>query len=290
MNIYHIFVTVVKLGSFSAAAKELHRSPSSISKKMSLLEERLNVQLFDRTTRNLAVTEAGKLYYERCKDIAHRIHEAESELGGLSDEPSGSIRVTWPHTVSTSSIVETIAEFTKLHPQIKIDVTVTNDRINLIDENVDFAFRIDKLTDSSMVALELMRFQPLLCASPSYVERYGTLSNLEELVDKPLLLLNYPSVIQNYWKTLPGLKGLDISAHNRVDDIYALYNMTKRGIGATILARHMVEKDLAEGQLVDLIPHYEFIAQPIYLMYHRYRFMPKKLNMFIEFFKRAYRS
>lgn len=290
MNIYQIFVTVVKLGSFSAAAKELHRSPSSISKKMSLLEERLNVQLFDRTTRNLAVTEAGRLYYERCRDIAHRIQEAESELGGLSDEPSGSIRVTWPHTVSTSSVVDTLAEFTQLYPSIKIDVTITNDRINLIDENVDFAFRMENLSDSSMVALEIMKFKPVLCGSAAFVERHGTLGQLEDIAKMPLLLLNYPSVIQNFWKVLPGLKNLEIDAHNRVNDINALYRMAKQGMGAAVLARHMVEQDLESGSLVDLIPHHEFQAQPVYLMYHRYRFMPKKLKLFVEFFKNKYRS
>jgi DNA-binding transcriptional LysR family regulator len=289
MNIYHIFVTVVKLGSFSSAAKELHRSPSSISKKMSLLEERLNVQLFDRTTRNLAVTEAGRLYYERCQDIAQRINEAESELGGLSEEPSGTIRVTWPHTVSTSNVVDTIADFCEAHPSIKIDVNINNDRVNLIDENIDFAFRMDTLSDSSMVALELMKFEPVICASPAYVSRHGMLGCLEDIADMPLLLLNYPSAIQNHWKTLPGLKGLDIAAHNRVNDINALYKMVKKGMGATLIARHMIEQDLKDGTLIDLLPEHSFGGQPVYLMYHRYRFMPKKLTLFIDYFKDRYR-
>ncbi|MFT6908000.1 MAG: DNA-binding transcriptional LysR family regulator [Oleiphilaceae bacterium] len=108
MNSYDIFVEVVKLKSFSAVAKKFHRSPSAISK----LEQKLNVQLVDRTTRSLSVTEASKLYYERCQDISSRMHDAEAELKELSDEPSGTINVTWPTAISYSRVVDVLSDFT----------------------------------------------------------------------------------------------------------------------------------------------------------------------------------
>jgi len=290
MNTYHTFVTVVKLGSFSAAAKKLHRSPSAISKKISLLEQQLNVQLFDRTTRTLAVTEAGKLYFERCQDISQRISEAESELKSFSGEPGGVIKITWPNAISTSSVVDVLGDFTDTFPNIKVAVTVTNDRVNLIDESIDFAFRMDTLSDSSMVAIELFRISPVICASPDFVEKYGMPQNIQALAKTPLLLLNYSNVIQKFWKAFPGMKSLNIEDHHRVNDINALYNMAKKGMGATFIFRHTVEKELEEGALIDLMPNYDLPQLPVYLMFNKFTYMPKKMAVFIEFFKQRYIS
>jgi len=285
MNTYHTFVTVVKLGSFSAAAKKLHRTPSSISKKIGLLEQKLNVQLFDRTTRTLAVTEAGKLYYERCQDISRRINNAENELKNFSGEPCGPIRITWPNTISTSKIVDVLAAFTEAYPNIQVDVTVTNDRVNLIDENIDFAFRMDSLLDSSMVAIEILKITPVICASASFVEKYGMPKDMHALAKRPMLLLNHTIAVQKFWKSLPGLKNLNIEEHHRVNDINALFQMATRGIGATLIFRHTVERALANGTLVDLMPDYELPSLPIYLMYHKFNYMPKKMRIFIDFFR-----
>ncbi len=290
MNTYHTFVTVVKLGSFSAAAKKLHRSPSAISKKISLLEQKLNVQLFDRTTRTLVITEAGKLYYERCQDISQRIINAESELKSFSGEPSGVLKVTWPNAVSTSNVVKILAEFAEIYPDIKVEVNVTNDNINLIDESIDFAFRMAPLVDSAMVAIELFRVTPVICATPDFVKKYGMPSNMQALAKMPLLLLNYANLIQKFWKSLPGMKGLNIEEHHRVNDINAIYSMAKQGMGATFIFRHTVEKELAEGKLVDLMPELKLPDLPVYLMYHKFNYTPKKMRVFIDFFKQKYSS
>jgi len=288
MNTYETFVTVVKLGSFSAAAKKLCRSPSAISKKIGFLEQKLNVQLFDRTTRTLVITEAGKLYYERCLDISKRISQAESELKELSGEPNGNITVTWPNAISTSNVVPVLSTFSETYPNIKVNVNVTNDSINLIDENIDFAFRMSPLIDSSMVAIELFRITPVICATTEFISKYGSLKSPQDLSNMPLLLLNHANLIQKFWKKLPGLKDLDVDEHHRVNDINAIYNMAKQGMGATFLFRHTIEKELSEGTLVDLMPHHKLPEIPVYLMYHKFNYTPKKVRAFIDFFKQHY--
>ena len=110
MNTYDLFVEVVKFKSFSEAAKKLHRSPSAISKQISQLEQKLNTQLIDRTTRSLSVTEAGRIYYEKCLDISARMQDAEAELKELSEEPQGIINITWPTALSYSKVRESIEE------------------------------------------------------------------------------------------------------------------------------------------------------------------------------------
>lgn len=288
MNIYQIYVTVVQTGSFSAAAKKLHRTPSSISKKMGTLEQRLNVQLFDRTTRNLAITEAGQIYYERCLNIAQQINDAEDELADLSGDPSGTIRLTWPNAISSTSVIETLGEFNQQHPEIKLDIQVTNAHLNLIEEHIDFAIRMNPVIDSSMIAIELFRMAPILCASPEYLERYGTPNQMSDLASLPLLLLNNPSAIQLFWKNLPDMKSLDLSVHNRVDDINALLRMVKNGLGITLLFKHMIEDELAAGTLVACLPEYEFTPQPVYLMFHQNEYVPRKMKLLIDFFKGKY--
>lgn len=288
MNTYETFVTVVKLGSFSAAAKKLCRSPSAISKKISFLEQKLNAQLFDRTTRTLVITEAGKLYYEHCLDISQRISKAEDELKEFSGEPNGSITITWPNAISTSNIVTALSTFTDAYPNIKVNINVTNDSVNLIDESIDFAFRMAPLVDSTMVAIELFKITPVICATPEFIKKFGSPKNLQALSKMPLLLLNHANLIQKFWKNLPGMKNLSIEEQHRVNDINAIYNMAKQGMGATFIFRHTIEKELNEGSLVDLMPHLKLPEIPVYLMYHKFNYTPKKMRAFIDFFKQRY--
>jgi DNA-binding transcriptional LysR family regulator len=289
MNNFDTFVTVVKLGSFSAAAKKLHRSPSAISKKIGMLEEKLNVQLFDRTTRSLIVTEAGRLYYEHCLDISQRINNAEAELMGFSGNPSGTLRITWPNAITSSSVLDTLAAFDAKYPDIKLDIEISNHRVNLIDESIDFTFRVGPLSDSNLVAIELFKITPVICASPEFIENHGLPKNIEALASMPLLLLNFSNLIQKSWKLLPGMKDLNIDAHNKVNDINALFSMVKKGMGATFIFRHTAEQELKEGSLVDLFPDYKLPSVPVNLMYHKYNYTPEKMRVFIDFFKQTYR-
>ena len=290
MNTYETFVMVVKLGSFSAAAKKLCRSPSAISKKIGSLEQKLNVQLFDRTTRTLVITEAGKLYYERCLDISKRILQAENELKEFSGEPNGTITLTWPNAISTSNVVTALSAFTEAYPNIKVNINVTNDSVNLIDESIDFAFRIAPLVDSNMVAIELFKITPVICATPEFIKEFGLPKNLQALSKIPLLLLNHANLIQKFWKNLPGMKNLNIEEQHRVNDISAIYTMAKQGMGATFIFRHTIEKELTEGTLVDLMPQLKLPEIPVYLMYHKFNYTPKKMRAFTDFFKQRYLS
>tara|TARA_R110001592_G_scaffold1911_1_gene11857 strand:- start:33340 stop:34221 length:882 start_codon:yes stop_codon:yes gene_type:complete len=290
MSIYQTFITVVKLGSFSAAAKKLCRSPSAISKKIGLLEQKLNVQLFDRTTRTLVITEAGRLYYERCLEISKQISQAENELKELSGEPNGSITVTWPNAISTSNVVAVLSAFSEAFPNIKVNVNITNDSVSLIDESIDFAFRMAPLIDSSLIAIELFRITPVICATPEFVTKFGLPKSLNALSKMPLLLLNHANLIQKFWKSLSGVKDLNIEEHHQVNDINAIYNMAKQGMGATFIFRHTIEKELAEGTLVDLMPNNKLTEIPVYLMYHKFNYTPKKVRAFIDFFKQHYLS
>jgi len=289
MSIYEIFISVVQTGSFSAAAKKLHRTPSSVSKKIIALEEELNVRLIDRTTRDLSVTEAGQLYYERCIEITSLIKQTHEALHGLSGAASGTLTITWPNTISTSQVANDIAAFKRMHPEICVDVTVDNAHINMVNESTDFAFRMNPDMDSSMSAIELFSVRPVICASPALIQRIGTPESTTALAHCPLVILNNNQAIQRFWRAVPGLEGLDVSTFDRVDDLNALYCLVKAGLGVSILREHMVKDDIESGELVALFNDTLTLPLiPVDLMFRKSAYPSAKTRAFVEFFKDRY--
>ena len=288
MNSYDIFVEVVKLKSFSAVAKKFHRSPSAISKHISQLEQKLNVQLVDRTTRSLSVTEAGQLYYERCMDISIRMQDAEAELKELSDEPSGTINITWPTAISYSRVVDVLSEFTAKYPGIKVNLNVSLNVLNLTDDNIDIAFRSGPLNDSPMIAMTIFSMQPVFCAAPSAVERFGFPQTVKELSKWPMLVQSNINILKKVRSSFPDLKDVVLIDQHNANDLVANMQMAKKGMGVTFLFRHMVDKELADGSLVQLIPDVPMPPVPVHLMYQKLNYMPKKIRYFIDFFKEAF--
>lgn len=288
MNSYDIFVEVVKLKSFSAVAKKLHRSPSAISKHISQLEQKLNVQLVDRTTRSLSVTEAGKLYYERCQDISSRMQDAEAELKELSDEPNGTINITWPTAISYSRVVDVLSEFTAKYPGIKVNLNVSLDVLNLTDDNIDIAFRSGPLYDSPMIATTIFSMQPIFCAAPIAVERFGFPQTVKELTKFPMIVQSNINIIKKARASFPEFKELALVEQHKANDLIANIQMAKKGMGVTFLFRHMIDKELADGSLIQLIPDIPLPPVPVHLMYQKLNYMPKKIRYFIDFFKESF--
>jgi DNA-binding transcriptional LysR family regulator len=285
MNTYDLFVEVVKLKSFSEAAKKFHRSPSAISKQISQLEQKLNTQLIDRTTRSLSITEAGRLYYEKCLDISARMQDAEAELKELAEEPQGIINITWPTAISYSKVVDALSAFIDQYPKIRIKLNANIDVLNLTDENIDIAFRSGPLIDSPMVAITLFKMQPIFCSSPEAIAKFGFPETIQELTQAPMVILNNFNILQKARAALPDFKNLNIEDHHSTNDLQANLNMVKKGMGSTFLFKHMVEKELTEGTLVQVIPGLKFPPVPVHLMYQKLNYMPKKIRCFIDFFK-----
>jgi len=285
MNNYDLFVEVVELKSFSAAAKKLHHSPSAISKQIGRLEQKLDVQLFNRTTRSLSITEAGQLFYERCKDISQRMEDAETELKDLSSDPRGPITVTWPNMLSSSELVKVLAAFLKKYPNIKVNINVTPEMLNLTDERIDFAFRLGALSDSTLVAIEMFKVRPLVCCAPDLVAKHGSPKSMEDIFRLPQVLPSYLNIAQKARQQYPAMKVLVPEEHHTVNNLSAQYNMAKLGIGAAILFQHMIQSDLEDGSLIDLTANHKPPEIPVFLVYPKLNYTPRKLRCFIDFFK-----
>lgn len=289
MNNYELFIKVVELESFSAAAKLLNRTPSAVSKQISGLEARLGVQLLNRTTRALSITSAGRLYYKRCLDIAKKMENAETELKDYSSLPSGQLKVTWPSVLSSSDVIRSLGDFSAHYPEIKIHAEITNVRINLVQEGFDFAIRAfgtDDLEDTSLIAIKLSYIEPIICATPELLNRYGMPTSINEVIKLPLIIPTYLPFTLLVKKIVPELDSIDETKHHKVSEVHGLYNMLKSSLGAGFVGRHLVERELREGSLVNLTGQ-SLPKLPIYLVFPKLNYIPKINRCFIDHFKAA---
>ena len=168
-----IFVKVVEHGSFTVAARSLGLPKTTVSRKLRDLENRLGARLLNRTTRRLALTEAGTVYFDHSKRIAGQLDEAESAVHQLEGSPRGWLRVTAPYTLSETTLTPTLLEFRQLYPDVHLDITLTNDPLDLLENQIDVALRVGPLADSTLVARRLAVYTNQIFASEGYLERYG---------------------------------------------------------------------------------------------------------------------
>lgn len=168
-----VFVKVVELGSFISAAKALRLPKTSVSRKVQELETRLGAQLLHRTTRKLGLTEAGNVYFEHSQRIARVLDEAESAVGQLQSGPRGWLRVTAPYSLGITWIAPLLGEFRARHPEVRVEMVLNNETVDMIAKEIDVALRVGNLPDSNLIARKLAVFRTQVYASPAYIERYG---------------------------------------------------------------------------------------------------------------------
>ena len=168
-----IFVRVVEHGSFIAAARALRLPKTTVSRKVQDLETRLGAQLLHRTTRKLGLTEAGNIYFEHCQRIARELDEAESAVGQLQDGPRGWLRITAPYSLGIERIAPLLGEFHALHPEVRVEMLLSNEPLDLIGKEIDVALRVGSLPDSQLVARKLATLRTQVYASPEYIQRHG---------------------------------------------------------------------------------------------------------------------
>jgi len=168
-----VFVKVVEHGSFISAARALRLPKTTVSRKVQDLETRLGAQLLHRTTRKLGLTEAGNIYYEHCQRISRELDEAESAVGQLQGGPRGWLRITAPYSMGIERIAPLLGQFHALHPEVRVEMVLTNDSLDLIDKEIDVALRVGNLPDSNLVARRLATLRTQVYASPQYLDRHG---------------------------------------------------------------------------------------------------------------------
>lgn len=292
MNLFsnlELFVKTIEVGNFSALGRQLRMAPSSISRQINTLEEELGVRLLQRTTRNISLTEAGQIYYERVSKILGDLEEAQLAITQLQANPKGVLRLNIAIPFGERNIVPLIPEFLALYPELKIDLTLEDHAIDLVEERADLAIRIGRLGDSSIVARKLAHNQFVVCASPQYFEKHG-------FPDTPNDLTRHNCVINkniyhgDTWQfhSCNSTQHVSVSGNFLANTGGALYRAILSGLGIALLPTWFVGEDIKQGKLQVALEDYEvnmpaMTDSAIYALYPGGQYLPPKVRVFIDY-------
>jgi DNA-binding transcriptional LysR family regulator len=275
----HLFVKVVEHGGFTAAARDLGVPKSTVSRQVARLEDRLGVRLLERTTRALRTTEVGQAYYERCTRILAEVVEAEGAVTEAQAEPRGRLRISAPLTFGYLFLGEVIAAFLQSHPQVRIDISLTDRRVDLIDEGFDLAIRIGQLDDSTLVARRLGWAAAVVAASPEYLSRFGRPQVPEELRQHRCLHYEYRGFGWRFGGVSVPVDGPLVS--NNGDLLRAA---AVAGLGIIITPRFIIADELRDGRLVSILEeHLGAEGAGIWAIYPANRHLSAKVRSFVDF-------
>lgn len=283
-----IFARVARTGNMSAAGREMGLSPAVVSKRISLLEERLGARLFQRTTRQLTLTETGDGYFKRVVDILSLVDEAEDFVSRRNTKPRGLLKVTAPTSFSRQHIAPYLKEFLNRFPDIELDFHLTDNFVDIIREGFDVAIRIGELQDSSLVARKIAPDNRVLCASPAYIKDNGRPKTVEDLAHHNCLSAG----AQETW-CLDGPDGekhsLRVNGNIRSNSAEFIREALLAGLGLGLRSTWDIGPELKSGDLQVILPEYRGTSNmAIYAVYPCREFMPAKVNTFIEYLHDLY--
>ena len=285
-----VFVRVVERGSFTLAADELELSRAVVSKYVSRLEERLGARLLHRTTRRLALTEAGAALFEASRGALERIEEAESAVAQFQSEPRGRLRVSAPMSFGILHLGAAMTEFARAHPGITLDVRLDDRFVNLVEEGIDVAVRIGALTDSSLVARKLSISRSVVCASPGYLAEHGRPETPGDLASHGCLLYSYLSTA-NVWRfTAPDGREIPVAVAGplRINNGIVLGEAAAAGRGILLAPTFYVAPMLRDGRLERILPNYRLPELGIHAVYPQRGHVPPKVRAFVDFLARRF--
>lgn len=281
-----VFVKVVEHGSFISAARALRLPKTTVSRKVQDLETRLGAQLLHRTTRKLGLTEAGNIYFEHCQRIARELDEAESAVGQLQGGPRGWLRFTAPYSIGIDKIAPLLGEFHARHPEVRVEMVLSNESLDLIDKEIDVALRIGSLPDSNLVARRLAVFRTQVYASTHYLERHGEPQHPDDLLHHRALAMQKARRNGGYvWTLNDGSRDVDyaVSPILVANDPGALKGALLCGEGLMLAADVMVKPYAEQGYVQRVLagwtgPQHEFNA-----VFPRGQVQSPKIRAFVDF-------
>ncbi|MCF5715430.1 LysR family transcriptional regulator [Pseudomonas tremae] len=286
-----VYVKVVEAGSLTAAAQACSISTTMVGNHLRALEQRLGVSLLQRTTRRQRLTEFGTAYYERCLEVLGLVAESEQLAEQAQGDPSGTLRITAPLTFGSEVLAPALAEFSRHFPQVRLDLVLTNQRLDMIDNGFDVAVRLGNIPEASpLIARPMQDYTLTICAAPAYLARHGVPTHPEDLRAHNCLPFAYPA--GDEWRTagtqwrMTGPEGevlVEVDGSLVANTSAGLYQAARAGMGIVMLPDALVQRDLQEGRLVALLPDYHLPRRPMNLLYVQDRYRLPKLRSFVEF-------
>ena len=282
-----LFCFAAELSSFTAAATAAGVTPAAVSRSVSRLEERLGVRLFVRTTRQIRLTDSGRVYFQQCTQALAQLTEAERLITGSQIEPAGPLRISTPTPYAHYRLLPLLAQFRQRYPDVTLDIHISNRNIDFADEGYDLAIRGRAPADSNLIARKLEDAELVLVAAPAYLKRAGTPRNLDQLSGHECLQFELPSTGKRIpWPFRQGDKTVDLATTGGLccaEDVLGIVTLARAGAGIVQTYRFIVEHDLASGQLVELLPECGGTSRPFYLLYPHARHLSLRVRAFVDF-------
>lgn len=281
------FIRVVETGSFSAAARQ-GSSISSVARQVKSLEERLGVRLLNRSTRSLSLTEPGKVFYERVSDIVRRLSDAREETKSFETGVKGVLRVSLRVTTGTTIIVPALPAFLARFPDLSVDISLTDERLDLVANNIDVAVWMGSLPDSDLVARRLCASQRIVCGSPAYFQR-------RQVPRKPADLRHHNCILfaarsyGNVWGFTKGQHHEEVEVHGnlRSSNGLVLLSAALADVGVVVVHEWMVRAHIAQGHLLRVLDDYTVnpttAEADLFAVYRGRVGLPRKVRAFVDF-------
>jgi DNA-binding transcriptional LysR family regulator len=287
LNSLLVFAAVAETGGFTAAAEQLDVAKAKVSIDISRLEAQLGVSLFSRTTRRVALTDAGQTLHAECVPLLRGVQELLGQLGGGGAELSGTLRISAAVDHAVQSLSRAVSTFAQMHPRLQIDLR-TSDRVaDLVKEGIDLAIRIGWLRDSSLRATQLGEFSQCVVAAPAYLERAGTPKRPEDLAKHEWVALSLlPTPLTWKFTSARGVtRTVRMAGRLRTDSSATLRGLLLSGAGVSAMDQFSVAEGLRHGQLVRLLPQWSLPSGGVYAVYPPGRHVPAKVRAFIDFYR-----
>lgn len=282
-----LFCLAGELGSFTAAATAAGVTPAAVSRSVARLEERMGVRLFVRTTRQIRLTDVGRAYFEECRQALAQLIEAERMATGQQLRPVGTLRISVPTTYAHYRLLPLLPAFREQHPEVQLDVHVSNRNVDFSEEGYDLAIRVRAPADSTLIARHLEDAELVVVATPDYLARRGTPVVLDDLNRHECIQFDLPSSGRRIpWLFRDQGKDVEIAGDGGYvlsEDVLGGVTLARHGAGLFQTYRFIVEDDLREGRLVAVLAAFGGRSRPFSLLYPHGRHLPLRVRSFIDF-------
>ncbi|HEX2666768.1 MAG TPA: LysR substrate-binding domain-containing protein [Gammaproteobacteria bacterium] len=294
MESLKLFAEVARRGSFATVARHHNLDPSTVSRLMAALETELGARLFQRSTRRVALTEAGELFLAKVEPLVAELEGALDEARKVSAEPAGTLRLTASVTFGQLCIVPLLPEFRRRHPGVKLDCVFTDENLDLVANRIDLAVRLAPTVEGDLVASRLMDTPYRVVASPTYLKSAPPLRSPADLAGHPCLLPPYQVFRPNWlFKDAQGrVTEVPVRGDVTLSTFTALRDLTVLGLGPCLLPYWLVAGLLRDGALVDLFTDYAVTATTFdaaaWLVYPSRAYLPNKVRVMVDFLKQRF--
>jgi DNA-binding transcriptional LysR family regulator len=279
------FVRAVETGGFSAAARQLGLTPSALSKLVTRLEDRLGARLLQRTTRRLQLTAEGEAFYARALPILKAMDEAEAEVTEAGTSPRGMLRLHCGSTFGMHQLAPAIPRFQARHPAVSLDLTISDERLDMMQEGVDLAIRIGPLDESTLVARRICNLERVICAAPAYLERHGTPRTPDDLQRHNCLwITSLPALRRWPFDTDEGIRVVHVDGNVVTNNAETVLQLAVAGVGVTRLSDVVVAEAIRSGALVPILADWHHVEPvPLFATYPSGRNLSPKVRAMVDF-------